>query len=360
MPTCLTLTLVLASAPSEAKLDISIGKKCEKAGATYSKAEDKLICTKLKSGLFWQLDSTSSLIKMWKLISEIDAAKNKSENFITPIYSPKVKRILANSILSSIVKASRFWQDQVANNIVLPVFFFTENDVNWYKDELLNLGLTKDEVDSKFLQVQDEIRRNGSRSNMAGMNRYHGINWMEFMIGSKKSLVDLNAMMSGPHEWTHFAQYEVIGSENLEYAPCWFMEGSAEFYGMMLGALNQKTIFSMRKRQLSEKYPKNFLGMRYEVSQGWENFLEENGPPVTNPSYDSDCGINGTYTVGAAATEYLFLMKGQQGIVDFMSQIGTRKDFKSSFRSVYGIDWSVGKKQIANYIRTITAQNRIN
>jgi hypothetical protein len=356
----LTLTLVLASAPSEAKLDISIGKKCEKAGATYSKAEDKLICTKLNSGLFWQLDSTSSLIKMWKLISEIDAAKNQSENFITPIYSPKVKRILANSILSFIVKASRFWQDQVADNIVMPVFFFTENDVNWYKDELLNLGLTKDEVDRKILQVQDEIRRNGSRSNMAGMNRYHGINWMEFMIGSKKSLVDLHEMMVGPHEWTHFAQYEVIGSENLEYAPCWFMEGSAEFYGMMLGALNQKTIFSMRKRQLSEKYPKNFLGMRYEVSQGWENFLEENGPPVTNPSYDSDCGINGTYTVGAAATEYLFLMKGQQGIVDFMSQIGTRKDFKSSFRSVYGIDWSVGKKQIANYIRTITAQNRIN
>lgn len=260
----------------------------------------------------------------------------------------------------TIEKASRFWQDQVTDDNEISVLFYTEKDTSWYRSELLKLGLTKDETSGKVQQVEDEIRRNGSRANMAGMNRYHGISWMEFMIGTEQKLIDLNAIMSGPHEWSHFAQFEVIGSENLKYAPCWFMEGSAEFYGMMLGASNRSTILSMRKRQLSERYPKNFSGMKYEVAQGWERFLEENGPQVSNPRYDEDCGINGTYPVGAAATEYLFSLKGHQGVLDFMKEIGVRRDFKSAFQAVYGMGWSAGKKLIADYIRAITSQNRTN
>lgn len=299
-------------------------------------------------------------MNIWNSINQINSEKSQEATLNSPIYSPMVDKKLAGKILTSIDKAARFWQDQIPKEKLIPIFFYTEKDAAWYKGRLINLGLTIDEAAGKTKQVEDEIRRNGSHSNMAGMNLYHGISWMEFMIGTKQKLVDLNAVMSGPHEWSHFAQYQLIGSENLKYAPCWLMEGSAEFYGMMLGASSKSTVISMRKRQLTEKYPKNFPGMKDEVAKGWEQYLEENGPQVTNPKYDEDCGINGTYPVGAAATEYLFSLKGHQGILEFMEQIGNRRDFKSAFQAVYGISWSVGKKQIANYIRSISAQNQTN
>lgn len=360
IPASLILALISSSVPSQAQSGISAGKKCETVGKVYSKAQKRLICTELSSGLSWQPDTTSYLIGIWNSINRNTVMKSADDSLTSPIYSPLVDKKLANNILSSIKTASSFWRREIKVENPIPILFYTEKDTSWYQDELLELGLSTTEVEGRLLQVEDEIRRNGTRSNMAGMNRYHGISWMEFMIGTKQKLIDLNSVISGPHEWSHFAQYEIIGTENLEYAPCWFVEGSAEFYGMLLGASNEKMIISMRKRQLSEKYPKNFLGMRYEVPQGWEKFLEENGPPITNSRYNEDCGINGTYPVGAAATEFLYSLRGQQGILDFMRQIGVYKDFKDAFRAVYGINWSMGKKLIADYIRTIASHNKIN
>lgn len=297
------------------------------------------------------------MIGIWTSFRSLRDSKPAYDPPTLPLFSPKVEKKLAEKVLGTITDASRFWQEQVRSESVIPVFFYTEKDTAWYQSELLKLGLNKTEVAGKIRQYKDEISRNGSRSNMAGMNRYRGITWMEFMIGTQRKSIDLNSVTVGPHEWTHFAQFQVLGS-GLGYAPCWFMEGSAEFYGMMLGAMNKSTLVSMRKRQLSERYPRNFSGMKIEVTQGWEEYLEQNGPKVTNPRYDEDCGINGTYPVGAAATEYLLLLKGHQGILDFMDEIGGSRDFKSAFRIVYGMSWSEGKKQIANYIRAITSQNQ--
>lgn len=301
----------------------------------------------------------------WNEIHQLKSEKPVPTLALDIRFSPTVNQIYARSVLVSLNAAAQFWQTQFLPDKPFPVLVFSEEDEVWYKNQLMNFGIGNEFITQKINQYRSQVQRVGSRINGAGLNGYQNINWLEFNfgtdfgsknLGSDARLFELGSLKVGPHEYTHLAQWKLVDGPSSDFLPCWFIEGGAEFYGMVLGAKDLQTLKEMRYNQVWERYYLNFDGMGYEPSQGWESFLEENGAFNETAKPSNECGPNGAYPVGAVATQYLYELKGQKGIIDFMVGIQESKDWRKTLLNVYGISWAQMKNEIASYIRLIVAQ----
>ena len=342
---------VFTSGPANAK--ITIGSSCKKLNEKIVISGDSLICTKLNGVLSWQIDTFNKLLITWK---QIKLEQYKNENIdpnLDVFYSPTVNLNLAKRLHEGLFNAALYWNDVVFSQASTNVIFISELDRKWFAEKLTEIGARKDCVENKLKQFDEEVRWNGKKANAAGFNGCGEVFWFEFYIGTSLKSPELKV---APHEYTHLAQFKLLGPKALDYTPCWFHEGGADFFGMVLGAKNASHLRSFRKNQVWEKYKLNFAGMAYEVRGGWENFLESNGPRVENTNFDRDCGINGSYPVGAAATQYLFELDGSKGIRKLIEEITITKDYRLAIKNTYGISWSKVKKEISTYIRLMVAQ----
>ena len=325
---------------------------------------NQAMCTLLNSKLIWQKDSFEALTKTWIVIQKI-----KNDNSLPSVeleikYSPTVSKNYADIQLKGLLDGAKFWQKEFLPKSPMPVLLYSEKDRSWYEQQFREMGISEEVIASKLSAFDAEVYRNNALMNVAGMNGASGKIWFEFAIGSDfstnktwetKRASELNSLKVGPHEYTHSAQYEVI-VDALDSVPCWFLEGGAEFYGMVLGAPNSQVLKEMRYQQVWEPYRLNFPGMSFEPTYGWEKFLENNKEFSNGDELDGQCGPNGAYPVGSVATQYLFELKGQEGIIQFMQQIRISKNWKYSLLKVYGIPWEQMKSEMAAYIRLIVAQ----
>ena len=307
----------------------------------------------------------SKLQSTWREIQQLKSEKPVPALALDIRYSPTVNQAYAKSVLVSLNAAAQFWQTQFLPDKPFPVLVFSEKDEDWYKNQLMNLGVGNEFITQKINQYRSQVQRTGSRINGAGLNGFQNKNWLEFNFGtdfgaknfgSEARLFELGSLKVGPHEYTHLAQWKLVDGPSSDFLPCWFIEGGAEFYGMILGAKDLQTLKEMRYNQVWERYYLNFDGMGYEPAQGWESFLEENGAFSETSKPSNECGPNGAYPVGAVATQYLYELKGQKGIIDFMEGVQESRDWRKTLLNVYGISWIQMKKEIAAYIRLIVAQ----
>ena len=330
-----------------------IGQVCPTLNKQSTFNGTAIICTKINGKLTWQIDTFKQLVATWKVVKSRAAATKSSELPVEPMYSPTVNKSLALKLSNGVVEAARFWHDSSYSQESVKIIFITEKDQLWFKSQLERIGVREDCASNKLKQFDDEVKWNGNKVNAAGFNGCGGVFWFEFYIGSKIVNTELKV---ATHEYTHLAQFKLLSNSGLDYTPCWFHEGGADFYGIVLGAKTVSELKELRKKQVWEKYKLDFAGMAYEVKGGWESFLEANGPRVENLKFDSDCGINGSYPVGAVATQYLFQLGGDKKIRTLMQEIGRTQDFRSAIMSIYGIPWTELKNDIASYIRLVVAQ----
>jgi hypothetical protein len=309
--------------------------------------------------------SLRKLQNIWQEINQIKNEKTVPSLALDIRYSPNVNQTYAKSVLGGMSGAAQFWQSQFLPEKPFPVLVFSEKDENWYRNQLIEFGIGTEFVNQKVEQYKTQAKRTGSKMNAAGLNGYQNVNWFEFNFGTDfgtknlgpdARLFELGSLKVGPHEYTHAVQSKLVDGQSSDYMPCWFIEGGAEFYGMVLGAKDLQTLKEMRYNQVWERYYLNFNGMGYEPAQGWEAFLEENGAFNETSKPSNECGPNGAYPVGSLATQYLYELKGQKGIVDFMNGIQASKDWRKTILNVYGISWTQMKKEIASYIRLVVAQ----
>lgn len=302
---------------------------------------------------------------IWREIQKLKTEKPIPALPLDIRYSPTVNQTYAKSVMGGLNGAAQFWQAQFLPETPFPVLVFSEKDELWYKKQLVELGLDDEFINQKIQQYRGQADRTGSKMNSAGLNGYQNVKWFEFNfgtdfgnknLGSEARLFELGSLKVGPHEYTHAVQSKVISDSSISFAPCWFIEGGAEFYGMVLGATDLQALKEMRYNQVWERYYLNFDGMGYEPTKGWEAFLEENGSFNETSKPSNQCGPNGAYPVGAVATQYLYELKGNDGIIAFMKEIRATQDWRQAIQNVYGVSWSKMRKDIALYIKTIVAE----
>lgn len=349
----LTLFLTLLSTtiqPSSAtqKYSAKVNTVCTKVGALATDNSRTLMCTKIEKKLTWQPFVAEIELTIWRDLQKIQKAQQEVKTSLEIHKSPTVNSKLASAMIDSINSAARLWQVQYLPENPLPTLFFSEKDRAWFINEMKVMGVTSAHQLANF---DNEVRRNGSRSNWAGVTGDGGRLWMTYMIGSSKKIADNMDYQIAAHEYTHLAQ-NAISKNGSAASTCWQIEGGAYFYGIFLGAKNEKQLNLFSKQRNIEPGFEDFPGLTKVVNPNWEKMLDKFGANYSN----KPCGPNGAYAVGSLANEYLYSLKGHEGVIEFLAQTSEAGDFTSAIESVYGKTWPVIRKEIAQYIQIAIAQ----
>lgn len=339
----LFITPAVASSKSIAK----VGNSCTKEKSQQKINSLTLVCTKLDSKLTWQPSVLQTQLKIWRDLNDQEATLNEATPALDIYFSPTVSVDSANQILESLNQAARLWQAQYLPQQAIPTLFFTEKDRNWAIEKFKDLDLNSDGFIANF---DNEVRRNGNRSNWAGVTGENGKLWMSFMIGSER-VPDSNDLQVAAHEYTHLAQFRIASSGVIALS-CWQVEGGAYFYGIYLGATSESQLRDFVKERSTQKFFLGFSGLNKKSPKSWAKLIDKFGP-----DYDSrKCGPDGAYPVGSVMHEYLYSLKGHDGIIKMISTVSAEKDFYKGIEKVYGKNWSTLKGELVKYLKISVSQ----
>jgi hypothetical protein len=325
-----------------------VHKTCIKEKSKANIGSLTVLCTRIDSKLSWQPSVAQIQLNIWRDLRAQKASLPDAPPALDVFLSPTINLVSANQILDSLNQAAKLWQTEYLPPQALPTLFFTEQDRNWAIEKFADLGLSANGFSSTF---DDEVKRNGNRSNWAGVTGENGKIWMSFMVGSEK-IPDANDFQVAAHEYTHLAQFN-IASSGMSELSCWQVEGGANFYGLYLGASNESQLRTFIKERNTQPFFLGFSGLYKQSSKNWVNLIDKFGP-----NYDSlKCGPDGAYPVGSVMHEYLYLLKGHAGIIKMIKSVAAEKDFQKGVEKVYGKKWIVLKSDLAKYLKTLVAQS---
>lgn len=345
--TFLITSAIVQSAEGATPKTTKIGDPCPKQRVEKQVGGEWLFCTKLGATQTWQISISRIQNSIWLDINKRREALPEVSTLLEVHYSPTVDKKAADIQLEKLNAAARLWQTQYLPDRALPVLFFTEKDRKWFISEMRAIGTYSE---NQLANFDNEVSRNGSRGNWAGVTGDGGRLWVTFMIGTARKTSDLNDFQVAAHEYTHLAQHAISSSDNLT---CWQVEGGAAFYGLYLGADTKKQLTSFIKQRNVERGFAGFDGLIKQSSTNWGKLLDKYGT-----GYNSRvCGPDGAYQVGGVAHEYLYYLVGHNGIINMLSNIAIEKDFENGIAKTFGKSWSVLKKEISNYISLSVAQN---
>jgi hypothetical protein len=349
----LTLSLSIATlvtpAVAATKSVVKVGVKCLNRHAATKVGDKYFVCTLLNSKMTWQPSVTAIEKSIWTDLQSRRNAQGEIKTTLDIHYSPTVNRQFTDAILAGVNSAAKLWQKQYLPKTPLPTFFFSERDRQWFIDETKASNLFSEEQLSHF---DDEVSRNGDRASWAGITGTNGQIWMLFMVGSGRTDLDRNVAEVPAHEYTHLAQFSIAES-NQDELTCWQVEGGAAFYGTYLGSNSPQELLNSTKERNSDPGFKGFPGMINTPSNQFENILDKLGPRYNH----NECGPDGAYSIGSTAHEYLYTLKGHDGIITLLKSVSTLGDYQKAVEATYGKPWPVLRKEIANYIRLVVAQN---
>lgn len=348
------ITLLFAStavspAIAASKSPIKIGSTCPKSGGQGNTGSQVLVCTKLNRKLTWQPSVAAIELAIWSDLQKLQAALPDVSTSLELHVSPTANKEIANAIITSINSAAKLWQVQYLPEKPLPTLMYSEKDRQWFIDQMNSIGVYSEKQLSNF---DNEVSRNGSKANGAGVTGDGGRLWMTYMIGSAKTKQDNMDSQIPAHEYTHLAQHAIING-NHDAITCWQNEGGGFFYGIFLGAKSPAQLKTFTKQRNTDPGYAKFPGLVQSGNANWENYLDEFGPNYGN----MQCGPNGAYAIGSAAHEYLYSLKGHAGIIAMLQKTAESKDFTVAIQEVYEKPWPTIRKEIATYIRLVIAQN---
>ncbi len=345
-----TLSLFSAAPTSAAtKPVVKLGAKCLNRHAATKVADKYFVCTLLNSKMTWQPSIAAIEKSIWLDLQKRRNAQSDAQTVLDIHYSPTVNRKFTDAILTGVNSAAKLWQSQHLPKTPLPTFFFSEKDRQWFIDEMKSVGLFSDE---QVMHFDDEIKRNGDRASWAGVTGTNGVTWMLFMVGTGRVELDRNIAEVPAHEYTHLAQFSVT-QQNQEELTCWQVEGGASFYGSYLGSKTAQELADSTKERNGDRGDDGFEGLINTNPKEFEKMLDKFGPRYNH----SKCGPDGAFQIGSAAYEYLYTLKSHDGVIEFMKNVSAEGDYQKAVQITYGKPWPTLRKEIANYIRLVVAQN---
>jgi len=134
------------------------------------------------------------------------------------------------------------------------------------------------------------------------------------------------------HEWFHQIQFDLSGNHYIRENPVWFMEGSAEYFGLIMAAMDEPEYFVRHRAQ--SWFPDGGDNRNTKMTKdSFKAWISKNTVPrLTYNDWSDNLPTDGTpYKYGAVLTEWLVGKIGFKGMVDLLRDIeslGWKKSFE--------------------------------
>jgi hypothetical protein len=153
------------------------------------------------------------------------------------------------------------------------------------------------------------------------------------------------------HEWFHQIQFDLSGNHYIRENPVWFMEGSAEYFGLLVAAMNDPQYF-VRHRAQSWFSGDSRTG-KAMTKDDFSTWISKNTVPrLSYNDWSDNLPTDGTpYKYGAGLTEWLVGKIGFKGVVELMGDIESL-GWKKSFEKHLGKPQESFLDEMAEYLYT--------
>jgi hypothetical protein len=352
-------------APVSAAPAAKLGAKCAFVGKTAKSGSTKLVCAKRRGALVWTkapapkpssptqsvppvVTLSTTAENAFRAITSAAAAAPKASAALDVRRSPNATGPWVEWTVTNLALAVNLWAPQYLPSSPLPQLFFTEKDREWFEQQLRVEQFAERDIAAQLKQFDDFLGNNMTWAGATGSDG-HVLNTYTRLTTNTDVDRDYGVRQGPPHEWTHMAQ--MIYRDKM---PCWFTEGSAMFYGIVLASTDATDFWAMRLQLIGDRFNGSTRAFIADIpSGGWPAWLEAN-----DVDYDhSKCGPNGAYAVGAVLTEYLVSLKGHQGVVDFMTKTGMDGyTWQSAMVEVFGLSHEQWLAKADAYLRDVQQQ----
>ncbi len=154
------------------------------------------------------------------------------------------------------------------------------------------------------------------------------------------------------HEWFHQIQFDLSGNHYIRENPVWFMEGSAEYFGLLAAAMNDPEYFVRHRAQswFSSYGENRNAKMTKDDFSSW--ILKNTVPRLSYSDGSDNLPNDGTpYKYGAVLTEWLVGKIGFKGTVGLLRDIESL-GWKKSFEKQLGKPQESFLDEMAEYLHT--------
>ena len=232
------------------------------------------------------------------------------------------------------------------------VVYFSERDASWAEETKTNIGA------GYHTTFQSEIDKWPFGCNFAFATKSKDSIPVFFSCLDSKFTRGIHDKQTAIHEYFHLVQAKY----EFKKMPCWMLEGSATYFGTVLGIdgtdSTGKSSFTFIK-QLAFQYnpngnsqnpPNSRLADKISNDAGVLEVCKELDKNM-NELGNTSCTSLGAYTVGSIATEALIAVKGYKTYMDFVSTFPITADWKSEFKKAYGLSTDDFYLKLAPYLR---------
>jgi hypothetical protein len=153
------------------------------------------------------------------------------------------------------------------------------------------------------------------------------------------------------HEWFHQIQFDLSGNHYIRENPVWFMEGSAEYFGLLVAAMNEPEYFVRHRAQSWLSAPGDSRTGKVMTKEDFASWISKTTiPRLPYNDWADNMPNDGTpYKYGAVLTEWLVGKVGFKSLVELMRDIETL-GWKSSFEKHLGKPQESFLDEMAKYL----------
>jgi hypothetical protein len=261
---------------------------------------------------------------------------------ISYVVSPTVTTSTLNREKALVQKAADFWRSEYTPAGVT-VMYLTQGDATWAEGVLAQNPSWGAGVPGG---IRSWIERNSCGFALAFKADQRQIFIQCVRNGSDSSI---NDQQVGPHEYSHWVQYEQTSSLFLGTVP-WLVEGQANFYGLALGIAPEDQTLSFINKSIAGHATQYDIYNGYTFADFKMLDLFQSGNIFDVQTMITRGGtVWDQYAVGTLVSEWLVSKYGHQRYVDWMKELlrtkGQGNDAERAanavaFNAVYGFEYS--------------------
>lgn len=261
---------------------------------------------------------------------------------INYVVSPTVTSQTLTREKALVQKAADFWRGEYTPAGVT-VMYLTQTDATWAEGVLAQHPSWSAGVPGG---IRSWIERNSCGFALAFKADQRQIFIQCVRNGAESSI---NDQQVGPHEYSHWVQYEQTTSLYLGTVP-WLVEGQANFYGLALGIAPDDLSLRFINKSIAGHATQYDIYNGYTFADFKMLDLFQSGNIFDVQTMLTRGGtVWDQYAVGALASEWLVSKYGHQRYVDWMKELLRTKGQSNAtelaanavaFNAVYGFDYS--------------------
>ena len=337
-----SLILLAVSLSLPAHAAVKAGAKCSKVGITTIVSGKVFTCKKSGKKLTWGkgiilkpiaepiFGSPEQSLAYENM--KLEMAPQPVQELFRFHYSPSAVQSFKDHLESDLRVSMSYWTKVYDNKVLFNVFYGTEKDLDWLIDAWRPYGFDKNNGFAEDLRAR--IQREGSRLNAGAVPNQSDSSHLSILRHSS-FLARADAFI--PHENTHIIQ-QYLSKSHKDRMPCWLREGSANLFGnFILAEKTDRNTYSLAKRNDMNSFLSGSSGvdLRVFASEDWFKHLKS-----LEGSANGGCDYiyRFAYGSGLLLSELLMADGGFNKMMDFWRAFSLEKDWRLSFKEIYGSD----------------------